>query len=110
MKLLLDQNLSFKLVPSLSYAFPGTQHVRDFGLTGDDDEAIWRFAAENDFTIVSKDLDFLHRAIVRGCPPKIILVRLGNCATAQIEKRILEEAEEILAFAADEIESLLVLE
>jgi len=43
MKLLLDQNISFKLVPILDVAFPGSKHVSDFGLTGDDDEAIFAF-------------------------------------------------------------------
>jgi predicted nuclease of predicted toxin-antitoxin system len=33
MKLLLDQNLSYKLIPLLLAAFPGSKHVRDFSLT-----------------------------------------------------------------------------
>jgi predicted nuclease of predicted toxin-antitoxin system len=32
MKLLFDQNLSFKLAPILDFVFPGSKHVKDFGL------------------------------------------------------------------------------
>lgn len=42
MKLLLDQNLSHRLVPSLSDVCPGSVHVRDAGLAQADDEAVWR--------------------------------------------------------------------
>jgi len=54
MKLLLDQNLSFKLIGKLCKFFPGSKHVKDFGLIGSDDEAIWRLAADQRFIIVTK--------------------------------------------------------
>ena len=44
MKLLLDQNLSYLLVASLESAFPGSKHVKEFGLTEADDESLWRFS------------------------------------------------------------------
>ena len=65
MKALIDQNLSFRLLDALSSRFPGSCHVRDVGLTGDDDERIWRLAKDEGFTIVTKDSDFLARALVR---------------------------------------------
>ena len=68
MKALIDQNLSFRLLDALSPRFPGRCHVRDVGLTGDDDERIWRLAKDEGFTIVTKDNDFLARALVRGHP------------------------------------------
>ncbi|MCA9470478.1 MAG: DUF5615 family PIN-like protein [Nitrospira sp.] len=46
MKLVFDQNLSYKLVLSLAQQYPGSKHVKDFGLTGNDDEAIWKLASE----------------------------------------------------------------
>jgi len=45
-KALIDQNLSFRLLDALSSRFPGSCHVRDVGLTGDDDERIWRLAKD----------------------------------------------------------------
>ena len=63
MKALIDQNLSFRLLDALSPRFPGSCHVRDVGLTGDDDERIWRLAKDEGFTILTKDNDFLARAL-----------------------------------------------
>ena len=46
--------------------FPNTQHVKDLGLSQANDEAIWNIAAEQNFTIVSKDTDFINRALISG--------------------------------------------
>jgi len=110
MKLLLDQNISFKLVPILDVAFPGSKHVSDFGLTGDDDEAIWTCALNNDFAILSKDSDFFHRSILRGHPPKVIQLRVGNCSTQFISKLLDREESVIKTFLSASREALLILE
>ncbi len=110
MKLLLDQNISHKLVSSVASLFPGSRHVRDFGLTREDDEPIWLFAAENGFAIVSKDSDFMHRALLRGHPPKFIHLRVGNCPTEQIWRLMESKQEAIVGFLNDPFESLLALE
>lgn len=59
-----------------------------------------RGAAEG-FAIVTKDDDFRQRSFLRGSPPKIIWVRMGNCATADVEAILRVKAPEIVAFAAD---------
>ena len=109
MRLLLDQNLSQRLIPRLNHLFPESRHVKDFGLTGDDDERIWRFAGEEGFVLVSKDSDFLYRGLLRGHPPKFIYVRAGNCSSAHIADLILAHSEQIEAFVADASESVLCL-
>ena len=109
MKLLFDQNLSFRLVPALSGAFPGSKHLKDFDLTREQDGPLWSFAAENGFTIVSKDSDFVHLAMVRGHPPKVVHVALGNCSTIRIEDRLLSDARTIKGFIADPHESFLTI-
>ena len=43
-KILFDQNLSHRLVSSLSDVFADAAHVRDFGLARADDELVWTFA------------------------------------------------------------------
>lgn len=77
MKTLLDLNLSFRLVEVLLPLFPGSRHVRDFGFTGDDDERIWNLAKDEGFVIVTKDNDFLARALVRGHPPQVVQICVG---------------------------------
>lgn len=58
MNLLLDHNLSPRLVSKLSDDFPGTIHVRDIELQSAPDEVVWDFAIEHNCAIVSKDSDF----------------------------------------------------
>ncbi len=47
MRLLFDQNLSFRLVRLLADIYPDSVHVRDLDLLEADDAAIWRHAAEH---------------------------------------------------------------
>jgi predicted nuclease of predicted toxin-antitoxin system len=58
MKLLFDQNLSHRLVTLLELEFPGSAHVRHLGMATSPDWEVWAHAANNDFSIVSKDTDF----------------------------------------------------
>ena len=84
MKLLFDQNLSPRLVSELADIHPSSSHVFQHGLDADSDEAVWQFARTNGFCIVTKDRDFLSLSVLRGDPPKVIRLRLGNCTTRQI--------------------------
>ena len=110
MKFLLDQNLSHRLVSDLLVEFPGSSHVRDEDLSSASDDEVWRFAKEEGFTIVSKDTDFLNRGLLRGHPPKVIQLRLGNCSTNRIRDVLLKEKDVIKEFLGNSDESILVLE
>ena len=80
MRLLLDQNLSPRLLPALADLFPDSTHVREVGLKAAADHAVWQYAAQHGFAIVSKDADFHERSFLLGQPPKVIWIRRGNCA------------------------------
>jgi predicted nuclease of predicted toxin-antitoxin system len=58
MKLLFDQNLSFKLCRQLADLFPKSNQVRLLGMAEANDEAIWEYARTNGFLLVSQDADF----------------------------------------------------
>ncbi|MBN4054712.1 DUF5615 family PIN-like protein [Nitrospira defluvii] len=88
MKLLFDQNISSKLVQTLSDLFPDAVHVRDIGLELEDDSVVWNYARDHKFVIVSKDADFHQRSFLYGFPPKVLWVVLGNCSTAEIARLI----------------------
>ena|ERR1700722_12316130 len=103
MKLLFDQNLSFKLCGRLADLFPGSKPVRGAGLDKADDRAIWEFAKTNDFVIVSLDSDFADLAALRGAPPKVIWLRCGNQTSDFIEKLFRDHAEAITAFEGDAV-------
>lgn len=101
MKLLFDQNLSYKLVRSFSDEFPGSAHVRDLGLASAVDIEVWEYAKQFDFTIVSKDTDFSQRGFLFGPPPKVVWIRLGNCSTKEIEDVLHSYSAEIRQFGSD---------
>ena len=86
MKLLLDENLSDKIVPQILDLYPGSSHVKAHELLHTDDAAIWSFARKNEFVIVSKDSDFHQRSLVHGAPPKLVFLRSGNGPTAAITR------------------------
>ena len=110
MKLLFDQNLSFKLIDITAIAFPDSRHVKDCDLSRVSDTAVWSFAKENDFAIVSKDADFANLAFLHGQPPKLIYVRVGNCTTERIGQLLLDSQTAILEFLNDPIEAVLTLQ
>jgi predicted nuclease of predicted toxin-antitoxin system len=72
MKLLFDQNLSFKLCQTVADLFPESEHVRLLGLSEVADRVLWDYAKANGFTIVSLDVDFAEMAAVLSPPPKVI--------------------------------------
>jgi predicted nuclease of predicted toxin-antitoxin system len=108
-KLLLDQNLSPRLLRTLEATYPGSTPVRLVGLRDADDAVVWEFARDNGFIIVSKDSDFHQRSFVLGFPPKVIWIRLGNCPTADIEKVFSEHQSGILRFCEDDRHAFLAL-
>jgi predicted nuclease of predicted toxin-antitoxin system len=73
MKLLFDENLSYKLVRLLADLFPDSIHVRDVGLKAAEDSEIWKYAQDNSFIICSKDSDLHQRSFLLGFPPKVYL-------------------------------------
>jgi predicted nuclease of predicted toxin-antitoxin system len=101
MKLLFDQNLSFKLCAWLADHFPDSHHVRSAGLAEASDSTIWEYAREKGFAIVSLDADFADMAALFGPPPKVIWLRCGNQPSFVIERLLRDHAEAVLAFQQD---------
>ena len=110
MKLLLDENLSDRIIPRIVDLFPGSTHVNAVGLREADDRAVWEWAKEHGCIIVSKDTDFYQRAILFDHPPKFIWLRVGNCQTGLIAGVLRSRYEVIRRFIQSGTESLLVLE
>jgi predicted nuclease of predicted toxin-antitoxin system len=109
MKLLLDQNISHRILPKILPHFPDSKHVRDFGMSSADDTTIWNLAAEKNLTIVSKDSDFLYRSLLSDGCPKVIQLQVGNCSSEQIRELLLRNTKIIEQFISDPNESLLIL-
>lgn len=88
-KLLLDENLSHRLVPALEAAFPGTTQVVLAGLSGADDRSVWAYAKAHGFVLVTKDDDFHHLATLYGAPPVVVRLAFGNCSNARVIEALL---------------------
>lgn len=100
MKLLIDANLSWRLVKLIQSDFPGSIHVEKSGLAiPAPDTEIWNYAKQNDFMIVSNDEDFLNLTLSRGFPPQIILLRFFNERTRNIAGALVKHHEEIELFS-----------
>jgi predicted nuclease of predicted toxin-antitoxin system len=108
-KLLLDENLSDRIIHRIVDLYPDSEHVKTLGLINTDDAVIWEYAKTNGFVIVSKDSDFHQRSLLYGHPPKFIYLRVGNCPTSKITQILRDSLDTIIRFESSETESLLVL-
>lgn len=102
MKLLFDQNLSFKLARRLESLYPGSSQVRLLGLDQADDQAIWEHARQHDYVLVTQDVDYSNLSALRGYPPKVIWLRCGNQPTDVIGMLLERNHDRILAFLNDQ--------
>jgi len=109
MKLLLDQNVSRRVLFQLDDGFEGSKHVVHLGMERDDDITIWDYAKQQGYVIVTKDKDFLQRSVLMGHPPKVIHLRLGNCRVEAIAKLLLENRGHLKAFVKHTSKSYLLL-
>ena len=109
MRLLFDENLSGRLVPLLADVYPGSAHLADAGLLGAPDGAVWDHAAAGAFVLVTKDEDFQRLSVMRGPPPKVVWIRLGNCATADVARLLRLRYDDVAQFVAHEDAAFLAL-
>jgi predicted nuclease of predicted toxin-antitoxin system len=109
MKLLFDHNLSPRLVNLLADLHPNSQHVFLLGMDQANDQQIWDYASQHDFTIVTRDSDYNDLSLMRGFPPKVIWIRRGNCSTQTIAQIVRSATDMIQRLAQDSSISVLTL-
>ncbi len=111
MKLLFDQNISFRLAKKLQNHFLGCMHVSDCKLNDSEDSDIWEYAKNNNFAIVTFDSDFYDISIINGHPPKIIWIRSGNLKTDEVVRLLTDNKKIISGFVElDEFKDVACLE
>ena len=101
MKLLLDQNISFRITSKIQDLFPDSKQVRDLGLENTKDSFIWNYAKENNYCIVTFDGDFYDLGLIKGSSPKVIWLRLGNTSAQNIEIVLRKNYDLIKTFLTD---------
>ncbi len=111
MKLLFDNNISFRVSSQLNKTINGCKHVSDFNLDKNtDDSVIWNFAKNNGYTIITKDTDFEAISRLFGCPPKVIQLICGNIKTSELIQILATNTEAIKSFDNNEEDCLLYLQ
>ena len=95
MKLLLDENLSRRLVPFIQDLYPNSTQVALVGLENTDDKLIRQYAIDNDFVIVTKDADYYDMTVLYGQPPKIVWLKMGNQSKAATIKTLQDNQQAI---------------
>jgi predicted nuclease of predicted toxin-antitoxin system len=101
MKLLLDENLSRRLLPSLIDTYPESTHVALVGLERATDLDVWAFALTSGYVIVTKDDDFSALSALRGHPPRVIKLTIGNSDNAAVVATLLLNQAQIEERFAD---------
>jgi predicted nuclease of predicted toxin-antitoxin system len=98
-KLLLDENLSWRIKKTLSPFFEEIVHASDLKITQPaNDISIWNYAKKNSFTIISKDDDFEKIVLLRKAPPKSIYLKTYNLNTKKLAKLITDSKDKIIEF------------
>jgi predicted nuclease of predicted toxin-antitoxin system len=96
--LLLDENVSWRLLSTLEPLFAGSVYVGHVGLAQGDDRAIWSYARTHALAIVTQDADFVDLVRLHGTPPKVIWLRTGNTSTAALRHLFTTHAVTIRRF------------
>ncbi len=102
MKILIDQNISHRLIPHIQSSFPDIVHVREIGMASETDYRIFMYARDNSCdAILTLDEDFNHLNLVHGIPPKIIWLRVGNCSMVVLSEILSRNIQTIRRFFED---------
>ena len=97
MKILLDANISYKLINKLAPVFGECTHVDFIGLNAPaEDIDIWNYALDNGFAIITKDADFVDLMDVKGFPPKVVLLKTGNNSSKALAELLINVKQNII--------------
>ncbi len=89
MKIKLDENLPERLVPELQSLGHDIDTVRTEGLTGKDDDEVWRATQLSGRFLITQDLDFSDvRRFAPGTHAGLLLVRLAQPGRDALTLRI----------------------
>ena len=98
MKLLLDANISGRVVNRLKTHFRDCLHVDEIGLTIPvKDIDIWKYALLNNCIIITNDKDFLNLLVETTTPPKVVLIRTSNQSSGYLAGLIIKHADDFSA-------------
>jgi predicted nuclease of predicted toxin-antitoxin system len=102
MTVLIDQNISYRIVPQIAFLFDKLDHVKTNGWLDWKDYDIFMAARKQQYhAIITLYDDFSKLLLEHGTPPKIIWLKTGNCSTAALAEVITSHKEVIHRFLSD---------
>lgn len=95
------------MAKAVGLVYPGSAHVHEYGCDAADDAAIWAYARDHGFTIVTKDSDYEQLSVMKGAPPKVIWLRTGNCTTEALSELFRRREADISSFLTSDTDAIL---
>ncbi|TGE20328.1 hypothetical protein E5K00_20190 [Hymenobacter aquaticus] len=109
MRLLLDENVSWRLAAYLRPYCAAVVHVREVGMENSPDTTIWRYARQHGYDIVTKDEDFLRLVVTEGFPPRVVAVQNAQVPVARLAEFLLARLPQLQEFLGEQTEFGLLL-
>ena len=104
MRLLLDENISWRLAAYLRPHCAAVLHVRDISLDNSPDTSIWRYARQQGYDVLTKDEDFLRLVLADGFPPRVVAVQNAQVPVAKLAEFLLARLPQIREFLGPQTE------
>lgn len=109
MNLLIDANISWRIVKILNSYFSTIIHAKDLNVKQPaKDIEIWNYCKTNNFTIITHDNDFEKMLLAKGGTPKLIILKSFNKNSLELANLILNQKQEIESFISNS--ELMILE
>jgi predicted nuclease of predicted toxin-antitoxin system len=108
-RLLLDENLSERLLRPLADLFPGSDHLRSLRPGGASDKDAWELARTAGYMLTTRDEDFVGMSVLQANPPKVLWLNVGNSRNAVIAALLRSHAADIENFAVHEEHTFLAI-
>ena len=102
MKLLVDENISFRIKSLLTDYFEEIKHINEILPYRATDKDIWEIARRYNFTILTLDSDFKEMMVLKGFPPKVIWLRTGNKSKNALAEKLIQNYIFITNFENDD--------
>ena len=83
-RLLLDENLSERLLQPLAELFPGSEHIAILTKSGTSDRLLWGLARTGGYILTTRDEDFVGMSVLQEAPPKVLWLNVGKSRNAVI--------------------------
>ena len=102
MKIIIDANISWRIVKFIESYFTQCLHAKNIEIPQPArDSEIRRYAIENEFHILTFDVDFINLSSADNLKSKIILLKTGNVSTKELSDKLISNILNIEIFIND---------